>query len=95
MTDIIKDFEQKASGKMVSYLRSNKAFEEKNIKIFRDELNDIGSLNPELVAFGTDTYTILTRHFKNEFKILKIPHYSKYTAKEKYRDEVKNILNFK
>ena len=94
MTDIIKDREQKNSGKIMSYLSVNKTFEEENIKIFRDELQDIGSRNPELVAFGKDTYTILTRHFKNEFKILKLPHYSNYTAKEKYRDEVKNILKF-
>jgi len=34
MTDIIKDFEQKAAGKMMSYLRRNKSFEEQNVKIF-------------------------------------------------------------
>lgn len=94
MTDIIKDFEQKASGKMMSYLRKNKDFEEYNIKLFRDELIDIGSKYPKLVAFGRDAYVILSRYFCADFQIFKVPHYSNYTAKEKYRDEVKSILNF-
>jgi len=94
MTDIIKDFEQKVSGKMMSYLRANKSFEEKNIRIFRDELADIGSNKPKLVAFGRDAYEILCRNFSHEFKIFRIPHYSNYQAKEKYREEVKTILGF-
>ncbi len=94
MTDIIKDFEQKVSGKMMRYLRINKVFEERNVEIFREEMKDLRSDNPTLVALGRDAYTILNRNFKNEFKILKIPHYSNYTGKEKYREEVKSILCF-
>lgn len=94
MTDIIKDFEQKAAGKMMSYLRGNKSFEEENVKLFREELEDIGSNNPTLIAFGKDCFAILKRHFYDEFEIAQIPHFSNYTAKEKYRDEIKTILNF-
>ena len=94
MTDIIKDFEQKASGKMMSYLRTHRSFEEDSIQLFREELSFIGSNNPQLVAFGKDSYAILSKHFKNEFAIAKIPHYSNYTAKEKYREEVNAVLGF-
>ena len=94
MTDIIKDFKQKACGKVMSYLKSNKTFEEENIESFRQEINDLGVDNPEIVAFGEDAYTILKRNFKNEFKISKVPHYSHYISKEKYREEVKSILCF-
>lgn len=94
MTDIIKDFEQKISGKMMSYLRANRSFEEDNIQLFREELRFIGSNNPQLVAFGNESHAILSRHFMKEFVITKIPHYSNYTAKEKYREEVKAILDF-
>ena len=94
MTDIIKDFEQKASGKMMSYLRTDKQFEEDNVKIFREELNDLGIDNPTIVAFGRDAHMILNRNFKNEFKVFKVPHYSNYSGKEKYREEVKSILGF-
>ncbi|OGP74159.1 MAG: hypothetical protein A2Y80_07350 [Deltaproteobacteria bacterium RBG_13_58_19] len=95
MTDIIKDFEQKVSGKMMSYLRTDKPFEDKNVEIFREEMKDLRIDNPTIVAFGRDAYTILNRNFKNKFKIFKIPHYSNYTGKEKYREEVKSILGFK
>ena len=94
MTDIIKDFEQKVSGQMMSYLRTNKQFEKDNVKIFRAELNDLGIDNPAIVAFGRDAHVILNRNFANEIKVFKVPHYSNYTGKEKYREEVKSILGF-
>ena len=94
MTDIIKNFEQKASGKMMNYLRTDMQFEADNIKTFRAEINDLGIKNPTVVAFGRDAHMILNRNFKSEFKIFKIPHYSNYTRKEKYREEVESFLVF-
>ena len=91
MTDIIKDFEQKISGKVISYLRRNKSFEKENVQTFRQELIDIGATDPTLIAFGNITYDILERNLKDEFKILKVPHYANYTNKEKYREQVKII----
>ena len=91
MTDIIKDFEQKISGKMISYLKNNKQFEEENVEMFLQELADIGANNPTLIAFGNDSYNILKRNFNYKFKILKVPHYAKYISKEKYREQVKEI----
>jgi hypothetical protein len=89
MTDIIKDFEQKASGKMMAYLRTDKPFEEENVKVFREEINDLGIDNPTIIAFGRDAYSVLTRNFKNECKIFEIPHYSNYSSRERYRKELK------
>ena len=92
MTDIIKDFEQKISGKVISYLRRNKSFEKENVQTFRQELIDIGATDPTLIAFGNITYDILERNLKGEFeKILKVPHYANYTSKERYREQVKKI----
>ena len=95
MTDIIKDFDQKISGKVMSYLRTNKPFEKENARLFREEINDLGSHNPTIIAFGRDAHTILTRNFTNEYKIFKIPHYSNYSSKEKYREEVSCVLQYK
>ncbi|MGD0802603.1 MAG: hypothetical protein ABSA11_00830 [Candidatus Bathyarchaeia archaeon] len=94
ITDIIKDFDQKASGKVMSYLRMNKTFEKENVRLFREEINDLGSHNPIIIAFGKDVHTILTRNFTNEYKIFKIPHYSNFCSKEKYREEVSCILQY-
>ncbi|MCX6690874.1 MAG: hypothetical protein NTW33_02175 [Methanoregula sp.] len=94
MTDIIKDFDQKASGKVMCYLSKNKQFEKENVRFFREEINDLESHNPTIIAFGGHVHTILTRNLTNEFKILKIPHYSIYCSKEKYRKEVSCILQY-
>ena len=62
-----------------------------NIEFFLSELNDVGSQNPTLIAFGNEVYDILNRNIRDKFKILKVPHYANYTSKEKYRQQVKEI----
>jgi len=92
MTDIIKDFEEKISGKVKSYLRENRDFEKENVDFFVQELSDIGATKPTLIAFGNESYDILKRNLKNEFKIHKIPHYANYSSKEKYRQQIKEVM---
>ena len=94
MTDIIKDFEQKISGDVIDYLRNNQKFEIENIRIFKKEIIDIGCENPKIIAFGGAVYSILNKHFKGKYEIIKIPHYSHFISKENYRKEVKRILDF-
>ena len=85
MTDIIKDYEEVISGKVMSFLSKNKEFEKKNIELFEEELKDIGSNNPILIAFGNDSYKILHRNLKDKYTIYKVPHYSSYISKENFR----------
>ena len=91
MTDIIKDFSEKASTNMMKYLVKNKEFERQNIKLFEKELIDIGSTNPILIAFGNDVYKILKRNFKSTYRIYKVTHYSARISKEKLRTEFKKL----
>jgi len=91
MTDVIKDFNEVDSGKLVTYLKKNKQFELDNIEVFRKEIQDLGAENPILVALGDATYDILVRNVA-EFKVLKMKHYSHYMSKEKYREEVLILL---
>jgi len=93
MTDIIKDFEQKVAGRVISYLGTDKPFEEENVEIFREEIDDLGVEEPTIIAFGRDAHSILTRNLKDEYEILRIPHYSNYSGKEAYRKEVNYILD--
>lgn len=88
MTDIIKDFEEKSSGKLMSYLRSNRDFELENIERFREEIQLIGCANPVLVTFGKDAEAIARRNLGQEFQIVGIPHYANYVSKEEYRAQV-------
>ena len=91
MTDVIKDFNEVDSGKLITYLKNNKQFELDNIQVFKKEIQDLGAVNPILVALGDATYNILVRNI-TECRILKIKHYSHYMSKEKYREEISILL---
>jgi hypothetical protein len=92
MTDIIKDFEEKASGRMMSFLQSNKDFEQDNIKKLREEIEVLGCANPVLVTFGKDADSIAKRNLGKEFQIVRIPHYANYVSREDYRVQVCCLL---
>ena len=93
MTDIVKSYVELEASKVISHLNKNPEFLKENIKSFKDELNDIGSINPILVAFGNEVHDILNKHFKDEFRIIKFTHYSHFQSKEVYRREVLAIIN--
>ena len=76
MTDIIKSYEEKISGNLMKHLSKNKEFEKENIRLFKQELLDIGSKDTIIVAFGNDTYNILKRNL--DYPIYKVPHYSSF-----------------
>jgi hypothetical protein len=95
MTDIIKDFEQKASGKMMSYLRDHRGFEKENLELFQNELSDLGVLQPTLIAFGRDAFQILDRNLGRTYNIWRVPHYSNYGSKETYREQIAAIIKLK
>ena len=88
MTDIIKDFEEKVSGRTIRFLRSNKDFEQDNIGKLRKEIEVLGFANPVLVTFGKDAEAIAKRNLGKEFQIVRVPHYANYCSKEEYRAHV-------
>ncbi len=85
MTDIIKSYEEKISGNLMKYLSKNKDFEKENIKLFEQELLDIGSKNTIIVAFGNDSYNILKRNLGDKYTIYKVPHYSAFIQLDSFR----------
>lgn len=85
MTDIIKSYEEKISCNLMKYLTQNKEFEKENIKMFEQELLDIGSHNPILIAFGNDSYNILKRNLKDKYTLYKVPHYSAFVKLDSLR----------
>ena len=56
--------------------------------IFQQELVDIGSKSPIIIAFGNDSYKILKRNF-TQYKIYKVSHYyySAFINIDKFREE--------
>jgi len=92
MTDIIKDFEEKVSGKMVGFLKAHPDFERDNIKQLKAEIDVLGCSNPVLIAFGKDAERIARRNLGDEYSIVGIPHYANYISKEDYRNQVWDVL---
>src|SRR5215469_6544129 len=64
MTDIIKDFEMINSKDVLKYLNENPAVIKRNVDRFREELRDLESREPIILAFGVTAYKII----KNELK---------------------------
>lgn len=87
MTDIIKDFEEKSSGKMKLYLKEHPEFVMENISSFLQELEFIGATKPILLAFGNDCYTLLKKHLP-AYTVLKLIHYSSFTTNEQRKLEM-------
>lgn len=48
---------------------------------------------PLIVTFGRDAEVIARRNLGKEFDVCRIPHYANYTSKEKYREQVLDILD--
>ena len=92
MTDTIKDFEQKISGKVRDFLRANPRIALENIGRLKLEIADLKTTRPVLIAFGRDSYDIVSRHMGNVFNVYRLPHYSNYGSKESYREEVLSCL---
>ena len=91
MTDILKNYPEVDSLKVLAHLKKHPELEQKNVESFRQELKDIGSENPRLIAFGDTVHKILKKNLA-EFEIIKIPHYAHQMSKETYREKVKEIL---
>ena len=90
MTDIIKDYEEVMSGKVMKYLKNNPDVKKRNIDLFEMELNHLGTINPIIIAFGNDTFKILNE-LKNKYQIFKVPHYSSSLKKDELRNKFNEI----
>ena len=71
---------------------SNKvSVSEDDVKKFQEEISLLGT-KPVLVALGDKVYKALKKYLSEEYSIIKIKHYACYINKEKYRDEVLEVL---
>ena len=94
MTDIIKKHEELHSLSVVKHLRKYPEVVDENIETFRKELKDLGTKNPTIIAFGNAAHSILKRNLKDEYKILKVYHYSYFRInKERYSEHVKSVVS--
>jgi len=92
MTDIIKDHVELQGQTVRRYLNENPDVEDKNIEIFRNELKDLGTETPTIIAFGGEVYRILTRNLNNEFNIFQVTHYAHFINQQIYREEFESLI---
>jgi hypothetical protein len=90
MTDIIKGVVEVDSKNIPKYLKENPGALEQSLKIFREELRDLGAASPLLLAFGRITYQIIKDNLlPSEYgSLIRLTHYSHQISKEKYREKV-------
>jgi len=90
MTDIIKFLEEVDSKNVMKYLRERPETIEKNLRTFREEMQDLKATAPVILAFGRDTHKLLSENLdKHEYcRLIKLTHYSHQIGKEAYKDVV-------
>lgn len=90
MTDIIKFLQEVDSKNVITYLKGHPEIVEKSVRTFRKEMQDLRATAPVILAFGKDTYKLLSESLnKNEYsKLIKLTHYSHQIGKEAYKEVV-------
>lgn len=94
MTDIIKDFPMLSSHDVIKHLQDNPSEVRTQVDRFREEMGFIKSRCPTILAFGKQTYDILSRELHREeyASLLQLTHYSHQISKENYRKDVLHRL---
>jgi len=96
MTDFIKEYHETDSKKLKSQLNVNPKLIERNLLRFNEEINDIGAVNPLIIAFGNDAYSYMKKaKLHKKYRLIKIMHYSHHISKETYRKNVLEVLEAK
>ena len=95
LTDAIKSYSNPDGNLTMEYIAENPEIETKSIEILRKEINDLNIENPILIAFGRNSFKILNRNLKGEFRIIQITHYSHQIEKpvgENYKNKIMRKL---
>jgi len=93
MTDIIKLAAIKGKVKLANsaevkkYIKSHPEVAVESVKMFKEELDFIGSKDPFIIALGGDAYDILNE-FLGGYSICKVAHYAVYGNAPKYKELV-------
>ena len=90
MTDIIKGVVEVDSKNIPKHLKENPGVLANSIKIFREELRDLGAISPLILAFGRIAFDLVKENLSSaEYgKLIRLTHYSHQIGKEKYRETV-------
>ena len=90
MTDIIKGVVEVDSKNIPKHLKKNPGALANSLEIFRQELRDLATASPLILAFGRIAYDIIKENLSSSeyCKLIRLTHYSHQIGKEKYRETV-------
>jgi hypothetical protein len=90
MTDFIKVLQEMDSSKAIKYLDAHADLLAESLRIFRDEMKDLGNSQPVILAFGDRAYELAGRHLRPEeySRLIRLPHYSRRINKADYKELV-------
>ncbi len=90
MTDVIKNVPMVKSTDLLDHLRTQPALVGSNIETFREEIRDLRSERPTILAFGAAAHSLLVQSLRpTEYSALvRLTHYSHRISKEDYRETV-------
>jgi hypothetical protein len=90
MADIIKGVVEVDSKNIPKHLNENTGVFADSLKIFRQELRDLGAVSHLILAFGRIAYDIIKENLSlAEYgKLIRLTHYCHQICKEKYRETV-------
>ena len=90
MTDIIKGVVEVDSKNIPKHLKAYPDVLEQSLKIFREELCDLGATSPLILAFGRIAHEIIAKnlHRREYTQLIRLTHYSHQISKEEYRKRV-------
>ena len=88
ITDIIKEYPELDSKKVVREIRKGNIKIEDHINKFKEELKILSDERPILIALGNYSFNILQDNLQDEYELYKITHYSHFKNLEDYKKEV-------
>ncbi len=90
MTDVLKHLVILDAPKVRDYIKKNPNVLHRHIRAFEEELEEVESRRPMLLAFGRDAYGLLKKHldWKRYGSLIPLTHYSHHVRKEEYREDV-------
>lgn len=93
MTDVFVDLPETKSTVVKRWIAENPDLVGRQLDRFEEELSDLGSETPLIVAFGDMAYEALSYRLGNAHRVTKVLHYSNYISKENYRERALLVLD--
>ena len=90
MTDALKNLVIPNAQNVRDYLKKNPKAIQPHMVQLEHEISDLATVNPLILAFGRDVFSIINKNLKRDLygHLIQVTHYSHQISKEKYRLEV-------